>query len=371
MAKSTDFPVNVRAFGKLLDKFYGHHDYEVFIDFVDYCICCLLIHGDAEKVDFLKKKYGKYYPLFIEMYRCYLETHMNLLGDDGSFEWYDTLGEVYEAITSRSKSSALGQFFTPKPVCDMMAQLLYSGEKKTGLRINDCACGSGRTLLAYNKVMPGNYLYGEDLDHVATKMAAINLAIHGCKGQVSNMDTLRFEWFYGYEINPWQRTMMGLPHIAPIEKHQSFTVGQFDHLKNWKEEKHTSSNEVKQLFIYSEDMKGSDQFKEVIKAHLEQRAAQDPFFAKTYAKENKNLDDCINYILSEVQKSKCNGFADEEIYSMAVHYYDEDDIKPGKVNAGRVVVNHAVAPDAPAPAPKKKPAKKPATDTGVVQTSLF
>ena len=29
-------------------------------------------------------------------------------------------------------------------------------------------------------------------------------------------------------------------------------------------------------------------------------------------------------------RSGCKGFADEEIYSMAVHYYDEDDIEEDK-----------------------------------------
>ncbi len=28
----------------------------------------------------------------------------------------------------------------------------------------------------------------------------------------------------------------------------------------------------------------------------------------------------------EVRQSGCNGFADEEIYSMALHYYDEEDM---------------------------------------------
>jgi len=90
-------------------------------------------------------------------------------------------------------------------------------------------------------------------------------------------------------------------------------------------------------------MKGSEQFKQTIQKYLEDRAAADPLFAVTYAKPNKNIDGCVNYILSTVKASRCNGFADDEIYSMAVHYYDEDDIKPSK-DAGSlsVVVNHKV-----------------------------
>jgi hypothetical protein len=38
----------------------------------------------------------------------------------------------------------------------------------------------------------------------------------------------------------------------------------------------------------------------------------------------------------------CNGFADEEIYSMAVHYYDEDNINIGDPVDCHVTVNHVV-----------------------------
>ena len=34
----------------------------------------------------------------------------------------------------------------------------------------------------------------------------------------------------------------------------------------------------------------------------------------------------------------CNGFEDDEIYSMAVHYYDEDDLEVGSRVACHVVV---------------------------------
>ena len=66
--------------------------------------------------------------------------------------------------------------------------------------------------------------------------------------------------------------------------------------------------------------KVSKTFKKTIKAYLDKRAAEDVLFAKTYAKENKNLDECCNYILQQVKKSGCCGFADEEIYSMAIHW---------------------------------------------------
>lgn len=90
-------------------------------------------------------------------------------------------------------------------------------------------------------------------------------------------------------------------------------------------------------------MKTTDHFKETIKKHLDERAEKDTLFAETYKKEEKNIDDCCTYILNEVQKSGCNGFTDDEIYSMAVHYYDEDSIDIGKkIDPGRIVINHVV-----------------------------
>ena len=89
-------------------------------------------------------------------------------------------------------------------------------------------------------------------------------------------------------------------------------------------------------------MNGTDQFTRTIAEYLNQRAMTDPLFAPNLMKPNKNIEECITYILSEVQKSGCNGFDDDEIYSMAIHYYDEDDLEVGNSIPCNVVVNHVV-----------------------------
>lgn len=89
-------------------------------------------------------------------------------------------------------------------------------------------------------------------------------------------------------------------------------------------------------------MKGTENFKRTIQAYLEERAKVDELFAKSYSKPNKNIDDCITFILNEVQKSGCNGFEDDEIFGMAVHYYDEDNLSVGENISCDVVVNHKV-----------------------------
>ena len=79
-------------------------------------------------------------------------------------------------------------------------------------------------------------------------------------------------------------------------------------------------------------MKSSQDFKKAIQAYLDLRAKTDKLFAVSYAKTNKNLDDCCNYILGEAKKrGNAVAMTDEEVYGMAVHYYDEDDIKINKL----------------------------------------
>lgn len=51
-------------------------------------------------------------------------------------------------------------------------------------------------------------------------------------------------------------------------------------------------------------MKGTEHFKKTIKAYLDNRASTDSLFAVSYAKENKNLDDCITFILNQVKASE-------------------------------------------------------------------
>jgi len=89
-------------------------------------------------------------------------------------------------------------------------------------------------------------------------------------------------------------------------------------------------------------MKSTGHFKDTIKAYLDKRAKEDGLFALSYFKTNKNIDDCITYILNWVKQSGCNGFTDDEIYGQAVHYYDEDNIEVGKSINCQVVVNHTV-----------------------------
>lgn len=88
--------------------------------------------------------------------------------------------------------------------------------------------------------------------------------------------------------------------------------------------------------------KGTEMFKKSIKEYLDKKASEDTFFEIAYTDEKKNLDDCVTYIINQVKASGQCGFADEEIYGMAVHYYDEDNIKVGSLQDCTIVSNQKV-----------------------------
>lgn len=87
-------------------------------------------------------------------------------------------------------------------------------------------------------------------------------------------------------------------------------------------------------------MKATEHFKIIIETYLRDRAETDTLFAVSFAKEDKNIQDCITYILNSVKASACVGHTSEEIFSMAVHYYDENNIDIGNPISCNIVVNY-------------------------------
>ncbi len=89
-------------------------------------------------------------------------------------------------------------------------------------------------------------------------------------------------------------------------------------------------------------MKGTQAFQDTIRTYLDNMAESDALFSVKYANPSKSLSECITYIICQVQKSGCNGFDDDEIFGMAVHYWEESEIEVGKPVNCQVVVNHTV-----------------------------
>jgi type I restriction enzyme M protein len=187
---------------------YRHESVKIFDDLLTQVVCCFGF-GTNEELYFQTIKPYK---------REELDIFARLLGEllyiyseaKAENRWVDPLGDFYEFLSSSSKKSALGQFFTPPAVCDLIAHV---NKGEWGKIVNEPCCGSGRLVLAMNKVVKGHYYVCQDLDPMCAKMAAINLAMHEIKAEIHCMDTmrmddLRFSFYVNYDF--WKLQM---PHI--------------------------------------------------------------------------------------------------------------------------------------------------------------
>lgn len=101
-------------------------------------------------------------------------------------------------------------------------------------------------------------------------------------------------------------------------------------------------------------------FETSIKNFLDELAQEDELFAKTYAKPNKSIKECCQYIYQQVEKARtggarCVACEDDEIYGLAIHYYDEDDIEVTGSKAKVEEVQHVETPKKSKSKSKAKP----------------
>ena len=71
-------------------------------------------------------------------------------------------------------------------------------------------------------------------------------------------------------------------------------------------------------------MKSSENFIEAIRQYLDSRAASDTLFAIRYASPSKSVAECCQYIFNEVKRQGVSVLTNDEVYSLATHYWDGD-----------------------------------------------
>ena len=142
----------------------------------------------------------------------------------------DILGPVFHELELHNKYT--GQFFSPQPICDAIAQMSVGRGKpdngKDYIRVMEPACGSGAMVLAAAgalKQQGNNYQQGMiavcvDIDFKCVCMTYIQLALHGIPAIVIHGNTLTVE-----ETSRWYTPMyfMGQwywrePHIGITDK---------------------------------------------------------------------------------------------------------------------------------------------------------
>ena len=126
-------------------------------------------------------------------------------------DWYSAkeegLGNLYEGLLEKNaneKKSGAGQYFTPRPLIDMIVRLVAP---RPGERCNDPACGTFGFMIAADQYIKSHFdvysmpqdLYnfqkyqaftGCELVHEAHRLALMNAMLHGIQGDILLGDTL-------------------------------------------------------------------------------------------------------------------------------------------------------------------------------------
>ena len=190
---------------------YGLHS--VFDDFLEMVVCALSLGAKEDRYHEIVRNYEK--PDAYMMAEAFgsLVIEMDNNGDGLK----DGFGDFYMEYLSYGRN---GQFFTPEPICDMMARILNPAG--FGERVADCCCGSGRMLLAAAKISRNSLFFGADIDRTCAMMCLINLCLNGLLGEVCWMDTLMNRFYGGWriELHPEK----AVPYIREITKEESYLV---------------------------------------------------------------------------------------------------------------------------------------------------
>lgn len=186
---------------KMFNKISGSRSlYQVFSDVIE-CIALSIQNQFTFGKKYLKneecykqiiKQYSKeQVDVFVEIYA----EIINLLEEN---PFRDLLGDLYMQL--EMGSDALGQFFTPYHICQMMAETVVNEElmNEKLIKINEPSCGGGANVIALMEVLHKrgiNYqekciLVCQDLSRLTALMCYIVLSLMGCQAVVKVGDTL-------------------------------------------------------------------------------------------------------------------------------------------------------------------------------------
>jgi len=136
----------------------------------------------------------------------------------------DILGDIFTGAITYGEH---GQFFTPDSVCDLMGALTVPAARTDEPKsMCDPACGSGRMLLSVAKHQPHWEFVGQDVDHRAAQMTAINLGLNGLRGWAVWQNTLTLECHRVYKIgfNRFGGVIQEIPSEASPFHYQSIAT---------------------------------------------------------------------------------------------------------------------------------------------------
>lgn len=199
-----------RKFAKVISSMTGKYSlWQLWRDVI-HCYACAvsnsvdLQHREAREAEYMStiNKYDESERMRIAELGAIMVEGMEEDAQNGTYR--DYLGELFMQLELGSNLG--GQFFTPYPLCQFMAQSAMNErqykmelEKQGWISVADVACGAGATLIAGMETLRSmgiNYqqnclFFGQEIDQTTALMCYIQLSLHGCAGLVRVDDTLR------------------------------------------------------------------------------------------------------------------------------------------------------------------------------------
>ncbi len=190
----------------------------VFTDFLEMSVCALSMGMQEERYLEIVRRYEK--PDAYAMSEAFgaLIQEMDNCGEGLK----DIFGEFFMEYITHGHN---GQFFTPEPICEMMARM--QGDIADGSKIQDCACGSGRLLMAAAKINRNALFFGADVDRNCCLMCLINLCLNGLSGEVAWLDSLSNRFYGAWHINI--HPIYRVPYIVEVKEDECYQVLRLKH----------------------------------------------------------------------------------------------------------------------------------------------
>ena len=189
----------MKTFTKIFEQLsYRHGNAEVFSDFLEATVCAFTLGKmENEYAEIMKRYDPDEIPLFGQMLGALISEYEKQ--SDSAGRWTDPLGRFFEEYNGKWSRERSGQFFTPEHLCNLMARMTEPSGS-----ICDPCCGSGRNLIAADRMNPMNrylnHYTAMDVDRRCVNMCVINFTMFGMSGTVIHMDTLSMEIYRGYRV---------------------------------------------------------------------------------------------------------------------------------------------------------------------------
>ncbi len=200
--------------------FASRHDLStVFSDFLQMAVCALSMQQKEELYLETIKRYEKSEVQSLTNAFASLVIEM----DNSGQGCHDVLGPFFTLNITRGHN---GQYFTPQPICNLMARCTGINDSTQPQRVLDPACGSGTMLVSRARCerevrgRNSDLYFGADLDRRCAMMTAINLCLNGLCGEVAWMNSLSNEYFGGWKIDI--HSFYQVPYLREISEQDSY-----------------------------------------------------------------------------------------------------------------------------------------------------